>query len=525
MGSGKTGGVIAVCIEVASPELLDEWLREGWMPNLARIRRAGGQAILESVSELSSGSIWPTFFTGVNAAKHGQFFTHMQIEPGTYRIVKKYADDIPCDPFWLELNRAGKASAIIDVPQTRPLDPFRGIHVAGWGGEYPAWPRSSSPAGLMGEILKRFGPHPLADQYRVALRPETEREYRSLEKDLLHGVQAKADLSRWIAGQGHYDVFLTVFSEPHWAMHLLWDGLDRSHPRSGPGKTPGSRDLFRELFGRIDRAIGDLQAARADADILVFSLSGMGPNVSGWHILPDVLERIGMGPGKRDAGSFRSWLPMPRWGSWKTRALEDLVSLRVIEAARSILPSRWWDRWTRSILHAGNRWRESRAFCVPNDYSGAIRINLKGREPCGMVDPGTEYAVVCDEIADALLELVHGETGRPVVREVVRTREIYAGEHLDALPDLLVLWSGESPVNGVCSPRIGRIDLDFPERRTGAHRPRGFLVASGPRIAEGPIPETVHLMDLAPTILHLAGVEIPARYDGRVLSEMILSVE
>lgn len=525
MRSRKGRPVLAVCIEVLGPDLLDEWIREGWMPNLERIRRTGGWAPLESVSDLSSGSIWPTFFTGANPGRHGQFFTHMQIEPGTYRIVKKYADDVPLEPFWRELSRAGRSSAVIDVPQTRPIEPFRGVHVAGWGGEYPAWPRSSSPAGLMGEIVDRFGFHPLVDRYRVAHPPETKKQYRLLREKLLHGVRAKAELSRWVLDREPFDFFLTVFSEPHWAMHLLreLEGLGRYS--AGEGREPGGGGTFRDLFGRIDQSIGELSAARPDADLLVFSLSGMGPNVSGWHILPDVLERIGMGPGKRDAGHFRKWLPLPRWGTWKTRALEDLVSLRVIETARSILPSRWWDRWTRRILHAGNRWSESRAFCVPNDYSGAIRINLRGREPRGLVAPGAEYDALCGEIAEALLELTHVDTGRPVVREVLRTREVYGGKHVDALPDLLVLWANDSPIAGVESPRTGRMDRDFPERRTGAHRPRGFLVASGPRIRGGSTFEPAHLMDLAPTILHLAGVDVPASYEGRILTDWIFSAD
>ena len=29
-----TGAIIAICVEVGSPELLDEWMRAGWMPNL-----------------------------------------------------------------------------------------------------------------------------------------------------------------------------------------------------------------------------------------------------------------------------------------------------------------------------------------------------------------------------------------------------------------------------------------------------------------------------------------------------------
>jgi len=514
-------GIIAICIEVACPELMDIWLREGWMPNLDRLRRAGAWSRLESVSELSSGSIWPTFFTGVNPAKHGQFFTHMQVEPGTYRIVKKYADDLIQDPFWRELDRANKSCAIIDVPQTRPVDPFHGIHVAGWGGEFPAWPRSSVPRGLMREILEKFGAHPLADQYRVALRPESDEEYHRLRNDLLHGAKTKADLSRWIFDKAPFDFFLTVFAEPHWSNHLLWDGLDPAHPRHDGARAPWCKELFRELFGRIDRTIGELQQSRPEADLLVFSLSGVGPNYSGWHILPEVLVRIGMGPKGEPLDWLGPFLPMPRWGSWKTRALERFVSLRAIETAKSIIPARFWDRWTRRILHAGAGWKNSRAFCVPNDYSGAIRINLKGREPNGTVNSGAEYEDVCDEIKESLLQLVHETTGRPVVRDVVRTREAYDGEHLAVLPDLLVLWTSESLVTGVYSPRVGEIRLDFPERRTGAHRRFGFLAASGPRIRIAPEMKPVHVLDLAPTILALMDVKVPGSYDGRVISELI----
>ena len=96
-----------------------------------------------------------------------------------------------------------------------------------------------------------------------------------------------------------------------------------------------------------------------------------------------------------------------------------------------------------------------------------------------------------------------------------------ADQYRVALPDLLVLWTSESLVTGVRSPRIGTIHLEFPERRTGAHRPFGFLVASGPHIRKAPAMRPVHLLDLAPTILSLMDVNIPDHYDGRVISELI----
>lgn len=521
VASASTKAVTVLCVEVADPDIMDQWLQLGWMPNLARLRSEGLWTRLESVAEISSGAIWPTFFTGADPSEHGQFFTHMQFRPGTYEIVKMYADDVPYEPFWLELQHSGYTCAIIDVPQTLPLKYFNGIHITGWGGEYPAWPQSSSPAPLIKEVNRRFGNHPLANKYRVAIKPESLKEYDCLTRDLLHGAQMKAALSRWVFDKGPYDFFMTVFSEPHWAMHLLWDLLDETHPNRPQEKFIKYAEVFRELFGIIDRSIGELRNARPEADLLVFSFSGMGPNYSGWHILPEVLARIGMGSPGEHKGLGRLFSPIQRWGPWKTRAVERIVSPRVIEAAKAIVPGRFWDRWTRRFLHASNGWRQSRAFCVPNDYSGAIRINLEGREPRGTVKAGGEYQRVCDDISQALLELKHLKTGRPVVKEVVQTHRTYEGGNLETLPDLLVLWANESPVTDVASPRVGEIMQESPERRTGAHRPWGFFAAAGPQIRSNVNLKNIHLLDLAPTILSLLGVTPSAYYKGRVISELM----
>jgi predicted AlkP superfamily phosphohydrolase/phosphomutase len=488
------------------------------MPHLARLRERGVWCPLESVAEISSGSIWPSFYTGVGPAKHGQFFTHMQIEPGSYRIVKKYADDVPRDPFWVNLHTSGRTSTIIDVAQSRPLPGFNGVHVAGWGSEFPAWQRSSEPGTVMTEILQRYGSHPLTDQYRLAVKPETETEHRTLRAELLHGVRTKAALSKWLLERHAHDFYLTVFPEPHWAAHLLWDTLDSSHPRHRSVPGDDHADVFREILKSIDDFIGEAGAAHPNSELFVFSLSGMGPNYSGWHVLPEFLARLGMSPRAR---GISRWMPMGRWGAWTTRAVEQIVGRRFIERARGLLPRRIWDSGTRRILHAGGQWPKSRVFWVPNDYSGALRVNLKGREPRGLVNPGDEYQAVCSEVTEALRELRHLETGRPIVRAVLRPQEMWVGPYSAVLPDLLVLWANETLIDGAHSERLGTIRCEYPERRTGAHRREAFLAAAGPRIAKGAMPRPASILDLAPTFLHLAGVPVPDDYDGRVIGEIL----
>ena len=514
--------VTAICIEVADPDIMEHWLQEGWMPNLARLRSEGLWTRLESVSDISSGAIWPTFFTGVDPSDHGQFFTHMQLKPGTYEIVKMYADDVSCEPFWLELQRAGCKCAIIDVPQTYPQKDFNGIHIAGWGGEYPAWPQSSWPEALIKDIKTLFGTHPLANKYRVAIKPESPKEYEALIDDLVSGAQMKAAMTRWVYNQGPYDFFMSVFSEPHWAMHLLWDLVDTRHSNSTPQEYLAYAKVFKSVLGIIDGLLCELRRARPEADFMVFSFSGMGPNYSGGHILQDVLDRIDMGPCSELNDYRRFFSPLQRWGSWEKRVIEGILSPRAIEAAKAIIPGGMWDRWTRRLLYANNGWQHSRAFCVPNDYSGAIRINLEGREPCGRVKPGIEYQDVCDEIAQALRELKHRHNGKPVVKEVIQTNTIYSGSNIDTLPDLLVRWQNESLISDVVSTRVGQIRKRFPERRTGAHRPWGIFAAAGPQISSEFKLPSIHLLDLAPTILKILGVTPAAHYRGRAVSEILI---
>lgn len=515
-----TRRVIAICIEVLGPDRLEDWLAEGAMPNLARIRQEGCRGRLESVADISSGSIWPSFTTGLMPAGHGQFFTHMQLENGSYRVVKKYADDVPAPPFWSGLAAAGKTAAIIDVPQTRPLPGFDGVHVVGWGGEYPAWPRSSQPPALMPEILRRFGPHPLAETRRIAARPTTEAACAQLKADLLQGVRHKAAISRMVLDQGPFDLFLTVFAETHWAMHLLWDTLDPTHAQHDPERARRYASTFPEILGEIDGFIGAARNRHPEADIVVFSLSGMGPNHSGWHLLPEVLTRLGMGP--EVAGPVKNASPLRRWGPHALRRLDSMVPAAWIEAVKGLVPDRLWDRWTRRLLYGGAGWQDSRAFWLPNDYSGAIRINLQGREPQGKVAPGDDYRLVCDEIQAALEELVDIQHGRKAVRKVIRTQEICQGPRADDLPDLLVLWADDMKLEAVRSARLGEIRLPSPERRSGAHRNQGFIAAAGPHVASlGTMEHAARVVDLAPSFLELLQLRPAAGIDGQALRWLV----
>ena len=146
--------------------------------------------------------------------------------------------------------------------------------------------------------------------------------------------------------------------------------------------------------------------------------------------------------------------------------------------------------------------------------TGAVRINLVGREEHGLVNPGQDFETLCEQLTRDLKEIRNDETGELLVTEVRRTRDLYSGDQFDLLPDLLVTWNRSKPINVVFSPKIGKIRHPHPTVRTGDHRPGGMVFAQGPGLAPSRLNDAVREIDLAPTIAAILGVPT-AQFQGR----------
>jgi predicted AlkP superfamily phosphohydrolase/phosphomutase len=162
-------------------------------------------------------------------------------------------------------------------------------------------------------------------------------------------------------------------------------------------------------------------------------------------------------------------------------------------------------------------WTRTQAFAL--GHIGQIYINLKGRQPQGVIGPGDEYEQLRNEIRAELLTLKHPDTGEQLIARVLNREEIYHGELLDNTPDLLLLPAdfkylafGESEFasNKLVGPTLGH---------TGHHRLEGVGAIIGPNVQIGAEIKDSSLIDLAPTILYALGLPIPPDMDGRVLTE------
>jgi predicted AlkP superfamily phosphohydrolase/phosphomutase len=161
-----------------------------------------------------------------------------------------------------------------------------------------------------------------------------------------------------------------------------------------------------------------------------------------------------------------------------------------------------------------------RFFRSPNNsvYGGA-RINLENREPRGLVRAG-EFDATCEALRQDLLALVNVDTGRPAVRAVDRLDAHYLRPPGDALPDLIIDWNHDAPIETVWSPKIGFVHAPYTNWRTGDHKPGGLLLAAGPGIAAGADLGEIPIADLGPTICARLGVSLRGD-DGRPAAALI----
>jgi predicted AlkP superfamily phosphohydrolase/phosphomutase len=162
-------------------------------------------------------------------------------------------------------------------------------------------------------------------------------------------------------------------------------------------------------------------------------------------------------------------------------------------------------------------WSRTLAYSI--GHVGQIFVNLKGREPEGIVEPGAEQESVCQRVTEALRELRHPETGHPLVDKIIPANQVVHGPYADRSPDLHIVMDGYRTIAFPLFATDNRIVTRQIRGDSGSHRMHGIFIASGPEIRAGQAIQDAHIMDLAPTILHLMGLPVPDDMDGDVLTQ------
>lgn len=557
--------VIAIGLDAAEPTLIEKWISEGHLKNLAKLKETGSYSHLSNLEYYRAETPWSTFLTGCNPDKTG-YWGPVKYNKDRY-VSEQYGaykyEEYP--PFYA-LGKDYKV-AIFDMPQTAISKEANGPQVLGWGSHSQQTPSQSYPADLLENIIKEYGPHPNKGNDHANVYNKS--ALKTYAEKMKIGIRRKADVCKDILKQDDWNLFLTIFGEAHSAGHYLWHCEEKTHPLYGLNGISDD-NLLLDVFEAMDEAIGQILSAAPDnAHVIVFSAHGMQSNnldVPSTFFLPEVVYRWNF-PGKKgfifdeqreqpeavstsvaknswhhvvwsnkqDSNPIRRLLRAPSlskfnraWSIFKLKFFKVAVEKSLKNDL--ISPYDAFERrddfnW-QPVTWYTSLWPKMRAFALPSFSEGYIRINLKGRDPQGIVDPA-DYDSVCTELIEHLHSLKQGRSGEPMVDRVVRTRSTPDEDATNPrLPDadLVVMWNEKVLTDFVDSPELGRIG-PVPYMRSGSHTPNGFLLMNSPLLEAGETIPEGQALDLAPTILSLMGATIPDYMQGKALVRERVPVE
>ena len=392
------------------------------------------------------------------------------------------------------------------VPMTFPVWPLNGILVAGY--PTPDRERAYTYPPELAEDLTPIAIYSHDEILKAGIAEERRNADYEIEGILKH-------MGRWLRENRH-DFYMAVTGISDGFHHKFWKYHDPNHPLHDPQWPERDKNIIREYYTRLDAMVGELLSLVDDRWLVV------------------VMSDHGGGPRPWREFNTNAWLAQQGWlvpaGGTGTRWVHRILHYG-LEWARNRLPLRHWvaehvplrlRQEALAVRQATNLidWAQTRAYRVPLQFPAeGIEINLRGRQPQGVVTPGIEYETLRDEIIAGLRQLKDPESGEPVVRAIWRREELYPDGDPNALPDILFITAPHLGCGSGLESTFSRVPLSFLERLNGDHTMEGITYFWGQGVKAGQRIE-LNMLDLAPTLLWAMGLPVPQAMDGRVLKEV-----
>jgi predicted AlkP superfamily phosphohydrolase/phosphomutase len=287
-----------------------------------------------------------------------------------------------------------------------------------------------------------------------------------------------------------------VFETTDSISHMFWRYLDKAHPALKKGPSALGPQVIEDLFVKMDEMIGRVRE-KMSAESALFIMSDHG---------------------------FKSFRRGVNVNAWLHKNGYLFLKGEKTESGE----------WFKDV-----DWKRTKAYGLG---LGGLYINQKNREAEGIVDSDQEAKALRAELLRRLSGLKDEQNGEVAINRVYDRDEIYSGPYKDNAPDLIIgynagyraswegvtgivkdaifednvkAWSGDHCIDPPCVPGVL-----FSSLKLGV-KGRAFAAEIDPRAKPGApaAVETPSIMDIAPTVLELFGLEPPAHMDGRSLLE------
>ena len=524
--------VLVIGLDGMTSLSLHSFVNGGHMPRVSSLIDAGHEGTLMSTMPPVTGPAWASFFTGRNPGSHGilDFFTTTG-DGRSRRLINSRA--LRGRTLWDLLNAAGRSQVVVNTPLTYPPTAVNGAMITGM-----LTPESKKELTWPTDLYERLEPDLGEYVITVNWQDYSDRSALRFLDDLCHCNSQRTRYILRLMDEHDADFTMATFTGTDRIHHALWHYVDpaiRSNlgDRFDPDVAEGIVRYFRQLDWNIGKIV---EKAGDEAAVFLVSDHGFGPldckvYVNNWLENQGLLKirhnrlkvyRTAMAAA-RLISRISKTLRLGRRGQPKRKRFRPTGEHFRPTGERSRPEAKQRAALANltfyHVFYNSIDWSRTRAYMASNSEQG-IYVNLKGREPFGIVDP-SEYDEVCHEVHQALRSL-RDRSGRPLLTRFHRRDEVYTGPFTDRAPDVIfALDEGAALAEINLGGREIFRDTSW-KTGSGNHRMEGYFLARGKGFEQGS-GLTASIMDVMPTILYYLGIPVPSDLDGQMIKEIFSS--
>jgi predicted AlkP superfamily phosphohydrolase/phosphomutase len=453
--------ILVIGLDAAVPELL---LGDERLSNVRRLMEMGCHGRLESIVPPITVPAWMCMSTSQDPGSLGIYGFRNRTNYSYDGLGIVNSRSVDALAVWDQVAREGGKSIVVGVPPGFPARKLNGVSVGCFLTPDTTRDVYTHPPAVQREIDQLVGAYP------VDVKNFRTHDKAWLKREIWAMTRAHFQVVRHLMQNHPWDYFQFVEIGLDRLQHGFWKHHDPRHVLHEPGSPYA--DVITDYYRVLDEEIGTLLELLTD-DTAVLVVSDHGA--------------------QRLDGGFCV-------NEWLIR--EGLLALH--EYPETITPfSKLNVDWSRTKV-----WSEG-------GYYARVFLNIKGREPNGVIDPA-DAERFRDEVK-ARFEATTDAEGRPLGTEVFKPEELYRATR-NVAPDLIVHFGGLfwRSIGGVGYPTIHVLENDTGPDDCNHARYGSFVLAASGCPLQGEV-DGAHLLDVAPTLLELAGYDVPASMQGRSL--------
>jgi predicted AlkP superfamily phosphohydrolase/phosphomutase len=489
--------LMVIGIDALDPHLIEQFKSE--LPNISRLMDGMPKISLDSIIPPDTIPAWVTIYTGMNPAKHGILYA-ANVFGDSWKSIRSIDNSIfKGKTFWDIAGDRGKKVCILFPQLTVPTWKVSGVMV----GRSIDRVFDSEPKG----ILEKYGINHLSRFKGEHPGPDGLAEFSSKAMEL---TQEEAQIAIRISMDYDWDLFFVYFGWLDLVEHYFWRYCDSSDP-TFPGINP-YQDVIRNFYRTFDEIIGKFARTHTESNLIVMSDHGHGMRPPRTVNINELLRKKGYLFTK--GGEQREILTIIE-EKMKSRLLRfvhkhelDLLMVRFATRAPFISNRSKGYYTSKSTIDEDRSLAILSTFMGPKAYPhGGIQVSRIRLETLGI-----DYEELRTELIAELKNLRHPESNAPLIMWALRREDVYQGPMIERYPDIVfelaegfgVHWAIHCPLIGTAYEH---------NLASGGHKREAVFVLSlsGNR---RPARDRMNLMDVAPTLLDVLGVEKIDGFDG-----------